>query len=72
MPDTTNEALQGLAGRDLFQLRLTGMILAAIVERGILSAPEARAIVGDVLDQVPLEMDDYRLAMSQLYDEFRG
>ena len=70
MDDPRGDAARTLATQDMGLLRLSGMILAALVERRVLSSTEARAIVADVADQMPLEMDAFRLALSQLEDLF--
>lgn len=72
MADTTLEAVMTLARQDVFQLRLSGLILGALVERQVISGGEARSLVEDVLAKVPAEMDAWRQALEALRAEFPG
>ena len=45
--------LRALATNDVMSVRMEGLILTALVERNVLTAAEARALVQDVINNAP-------------------
>jgi hypothetical protein len=68
--ENPHAAVQMLAQTDIYHLRLTGMILKALVMRGVLKDPEVRALIEDVSMQLPDELKGFRQALVQLHDQF--
>lgn len=50
-----NDPFRTLAQNDVMNVRMAGLILAALVERGVLTASEAQALVDDVIAHAPAE-----------------
>lgn len=68
MADT--KALMQLAQIDVYQARLSGMILAALVQKGILTNDQVRAILDEVSSHVPAD-NPFRAVFEQVKTEFR-
>ncbi len=65
-----NAGLQLLAQTDIYHLRLTGLILSALVARKVLTNQEVRGLIEDVSMHLPEEQRGFRAALTQLHDEF--
>ncbi len=63
-------AAQMLAKQDVYHVRLTGMILAALVERNVLTASEARSLVDEVAEKMPPDLAPFREVFRELSKEF--
>lgn len=51
----TSDSVRTLAQNDVMNVRMAGLILGALVARGVLTASEAQALVDDVIAEAPAE-----------------
>lgn len=61
-----HKGLMSLAQSDVLHMRLTGLILTALVHKNMLTAGEARALVADVMTYAP-DDSPLRPALLQLH-----
>lgn len=62
---------QMLAKADVYQLRLSGLILAALVHKGILTNEQVRGLLADVSQAMPADFP-LRAAVDAMLPEFPG